>query len=162
MPFTPFHLGPALLLGVLCLGWLDFPTFLVVSVLVDCRATLVFFGVLDGPLHGPLHTVLGAAILAGLLTAVVVPVRPYVVPVLEWFRVSQPVSALRILAAAVTGAWLHVLLDAMLYINLQPFAPVSASNPLLGLAGPATVYTTCVLAGLLGIGAYGVKVSRQL
>lgn len=70
VPFTPFHLGPGLLVGLALRRRLDLPTFLVANVAVDARATLVFFGVLDGPLHGPLHTYAGALALSGGLAAV--------------------------------------------------------------------------------------------
>ncbi|MFC7139361.1 hypothetical protein ACFQMA_05850 [Halosimplex aquaticum] len=157
MPFTPFHLGPALLIGVLCLRWLDLPTFLAASVLVDARTTLVFFGYLDGPLHGPLHTLLGATVLAGVLTAAAAPLRPSLDPVLDWAGLPQSTALGRIAAAALGGCWLHVLLDATLYTDVFPFAPVSTANPLFGAVGPLTVYVGCVAAGLLGVGLYAAS-----
>jgi len=41
MPFTPYHLGPGLFVGLLFLGFIDFPTFLVASVIVDMEPFLV-------------------------------------------------------------------------------------------------------------------------
>ncbi|MCD2205132.1 hypothetical protein [Halobacterium sp. KA-6] len=68
MPVTPFHLGPALLLGVVVYMWLDLPALLVGSVVVDVRAALVVFGPLKPPIHGILTTFVGGTIIAGLLT----------------------------------------------------------------------------------------------
>ena len=35
MPFTPFHFGPGLIVGLLLLSFIDFATFLIASVIVD-------------------------------------------------------------------------------------------------------------------------------
>ena len=35
MPFTPYHFGPGLFLGLIFLGFIDFPTFLVANIIVD-------------------------------------------------------------------------------------------------------------------------------
>ncbi|WP_459194057.1 hypothetical protein [Halosimplex sp. J119] len=158
MPFTPFHLGPALLIALIGLRWLDLPTFLAASVLVDVRTTLVFFGVLDGPLHGPLHTLLGATALAVVLTVAAIPLRPVLDPVLDSIGVPQPTSPARIAAAAVVGCWSHVALDATLYTDARPFAPVSAVNPALGAVAPSTVYVGCTAAGVVGVGLYAASV----
>ena len=155
VPFTPVHLAPGLLLGLLTLRWLDLPTVLLASVLVDVRTALVFFDVLDGPLHGPLHTLLGATLLALVIAVGVLPVRSVLDPVLGWLRVPQTASIRRIGAGAVVGTWGHVLLDATLYADMVPFAPV-AGNPLLGLLGVGTVYVGCLVAGIVGCGLYGM------
>jgi hypothetical protein len=56
MPFTPFHLGPALGFGLPLRKYLHVPTFLVASILVDVEPFLVLSLELDYPLHGYLHT----------------------------------------------------------------------------------------------------------
>lgn len=156
MPFTPFHFGPALLAGLLCFRWLDFPTVLAATVVVDLRATLVLFGALDGPLHGPLHTFAGSAALAVLLIGVMWTARPWLDPVLEFTHLSQPVRPSAMAAAALAGVWSHVALDAVLYADLSPFAPLSTANPFLGLTGILTVSLGCAVAGLLGLTLYGL------
>lgn len=148
MPFTPFHFGPALLFGVPFRRRLDFVTFLVGNVIVDVRATLVFFGMLSGPLHGPLHTYLGATLLAGVL-AVGVHVCARWLPDVVGTLSSRPDSVGAVVAASVMGAWLHVTLDAILYPEMQPLTPLSG-NPLYGTTSVGVVYGGCVLA--LGLG----------
>ena len=66
MSFTPFHLGPALGLGLPLRRYLHVPTFLAASVVVDVEPLLVLVLGLDYPLHGYLHTFLFAS-LTGLL-----------------------------------------------------------------------------------------------
>lgn len=148
MPFTPFHFGPALLFGVPLRRRIDFVTFLVANVIVDVRATLVFFGVLSGRVHGPLHTYLGATLLAGVLAGGVLVCARWAPDVMEKLS-SRPDSVGAVVVASVAGTWLHVTLDSMLYTDIRPFTPLSI-NPLYGAASFGGVYAGCVLA--LGLG----------
>jgi hypothetical protein len=70
VPFTPFHLGPALLFG-LALGTLfHLPTLLVASVVPDLEPFVVlYFHIHDYPLHGVFHSYLGSSILAVWLSS---------------------------------------------------------------------------------------------
>lgn len=148
MPFTPFHFGPALLFGVPLRRRLDFITFLIGNVIVDVRATLVFFGVLSGRLHGPLHTYLGASILAGVLAGGVLACARWA-PGVMYKVSSRPDSVGAVLLASLTGTWLHVTLDSILYTDIRPLAPLTV-NPLYGVTSMGVVYAGCMLA--LGLG----------
>lgn len=154
MPFTPYHLGPALLFGLLAFQWLDFPTFVVANVIVDGYAGLVFLGALDGPMHGPLTTFVGGGFLALLLSGVMLQARPRLDPLLERLQLPRTASASRIVAAGVVGVWLHVVLDAILYTDVHPFAPFTDANPFLGLVPSSVVYGGCAVAAVLGLIAY--------
>ena len=66
MPFTPFHLGPGLGLGLPLRKYLHAPTFLLASVIVDVEPFLVLVLGLRYPLHGYVHTFL-VAISIGLV-----------------------------------------------------------------------------------------------
>lgn len=155
MPFTPFHLGPALLIGLFGRRWVDFPTVLIASVIVDLRAVLVFFDLLDGPLHGSLHTFAGATALAAIVIGVGTQLRPVAESVLSRLVIHQPVSTKRIVVGGVAGTWSHILLDSVLYADMAPLAPVPG-NPLLGTVNTSTLYLSCVVAGVLGVGGYAV------
>jgi hypothetical protein len=54
MPFTPLHFGPAILIGLLALKYLDFPTFVAANLVVDWRAALFFLEL--WPFGGSLHS----------------------------------------------------------------------------------------------------------
>lgn len=153
MAFTPFHLGPAVFLGLLLLVEVDFPTFLAANLLVDLRAILVFFEVLSGPLHGPLHTLLGGAVLAAVLTGAGLAVRQYFEPLLRVLRLSQDWSLRTIAAGSFGGVALHLLIDAFLYEEMALLSPVT-NNPLGGLYGLFVVYAACLVTGVLGLLVY--------
>jgi membrane-bound metal-dependent hydrolase YbcI (DUF457 family) len=155
MPFTPFHFGPALLVGFPLRRYMDFVTFLIANVIVDVRATLVFFGILSGPLHGPLHTYLGAFVLALILAGSVL-LFSHRYPSIAQQMSSRPDSVSAVVFASVAGTWLHVTLDAILYPEMQPFYPLSG-NPWYDLATSAMIYGLCAFAFLVGAGATGIS-----
>jgi membrane-bound metal-dependent hydrolase YbcI (DUF457 family) len=155
MPFTPFHFGPGFLFGFPLRRRMDFATFLIANVIVDVRATLVFFGVLSGPLHGPLHTYLGASVLAFVLSgSVLLFSRRF--PSIAQQVSSRPESVTAVTLASIAGTWLAVTLDAILYPEMQPFYPLSG-NPWYGLTSYFVIYGLCALAFLIGIGITGAS-----
>jgi membrane-bound metal-dependent hydrolase YbcI (DUF457 family) len=138
MPFTPYHFGPALFVGLLFLSFIDFPTFLVASVIVDVEPFLVLALNLNYPLHGFFHSFLGGTLVALPLALVMWQIRDTLSPLMSFFRLSQKVSFKRVLVAALSGIYIHILLDSRMYTDIQPFYP-STYNPFL---------TTDVSAGL--------------
>lgn len=160
MPLTPFHFGPSLLFGYLLRRRMDLVTFLVASVILDVRATLVFFGVLSGPLHGPLHnTYLGAFAVALVFAGGVFLFSRRFPSIAQWIS-SRPESARAVTLASVSGTWLHVTLDAITHAGMQPFYPL-AGNPLYGLIGFFTIYGLCVLAFVVFVGVTGISAIRK-
>jgi membrane-bound metal-dependent hydrolase YbcI (DUF457 family) len=156
MPFTPFHFGPGLLFGFPLRRRMDFVTFLIANVIVDVRATLVYFGFLSGPLHGPLHTYLGAFVLALVLAgSVLLFSRRF--PSIAQRVSSRPRSLTAVGLASIAGTWSHVTLDAILYPAMQPFYPISG-NPWYGLTSLFVIYGLCVLAFLIGGGVTGISI----
>jgi len=150
VPFTPFHLGPGLLFGLLVLSCVDLPTFLVASVVIDIEPLLVLYLNLDYPVHGYLHTFLGGTIVAFLLAFAMSRLRGTLSPLMSFLKLERKTSFRSILLASVFGIYLHILLDSPLYSDIRPFYPIEA-NPLLGhgMFVGFEIYTFCVLS-LLG------------
>lgn len=159
MPLTPFHLGPAVLLGSLATRRLDLPALCLGSVVIDVRAVLVIFGPLEPPTHGPLTTLPGGAGVAAAVTIAVLAGYELAGPSIERYGLDVRWSRSSVAAGALVGAWSHVVLDAILYTDARPLAPL-AGNPLLGLLSPTVVYAGCVLAGGVGIGLYWLHSAR--
>jgi hypothetical protein len=159
LPFTPFHLGPALSLGLPLRKYVHVPTFLVANVMVDVEPFLVLVLGLRYPLHGYLHSF--------LLAFVVGLVLGYTMFLLE--RVFHPIYKILLLepsdmvklksymVAGVSGTLLHVLLDSPLYSDIHPFFPLTVNllyNPTLS----AMIYGFCGLMGIVGFSYYIVAV----
>jgi hypothetical protein len=160
MPFTPFHLGPGLLVGLLFLSFIDFPTFLVASVIVDVEPLLVLAFNLNYPLHGFFHSFLGGTLVAVPLALLMYQIRGKLSPLLSFFRLEQNVSFKSILAAALSGIYIHILLDSRGYADIQPFYP-SAHNPFLatGIFAGLDSYIICIWSFFGAAIVYGVRLA---
>lgn len=162
MPFTPFHWGPGLLLGLLLLSYLDLPTFLVASVIIDIEPLLVLTLNLPYPPHGYLHTFLGGTIVAFLLALAMSRIRRTLSPSMSFFRLERRTSFKSIVLASLFGIYLHIILDSPLYLDIRPFYPVE-SNPLQahGMFIGFNVYAFCVICFIGAAIAYAAKLASM-
>ncbi len=125
MPFTPYHLGPGLFIGLVFLKFLDFPTVLIASVIIDIEPLLVLVFNLNYPLHGFFHSFLGGTIAAVLLAGIMRVIRKYFTPVMTFFKLDQDTSNRRILVSSLLGVYIHILLDSRMYTDIKPLFPLS-------------------------------------
>jgi len=161
MPFTPFHFGPAILLGLLLLKKLDFPTFVAANILVDWRAFLVFFGFWEGPLHSWQHSYIGAVILSVVLGSVMVYLRPYLGFLMDAFALEQKFSVRKIFLSAFTGTFLHVTIDAFHHPEMPTFLPLDV-RPLYGLFSTFEVRALAFSCLVLSLALYLWMVRDEL
>lgn len=164
MPFTPFHLGPALAIGLPLRRYIHAPTFIVGNVIIDVEGLSVIVLGLNYPLHGYLHTLLFAAVI-GLLVGFVMfklekPMQPFYRKI--QLETNSTLKLKSFLLAGVLGAALHVLFDAFLYAEMEPFFPWTI-NPLLNAGlSMSQVYMACVGLGIIGILYYGAMVAYSM
>ncbi|MGV8176726.1 MAG: metal-dependent hydrolase [Candidatus Bilamarchaeaceae archaeon] len=149
MPWTPFHIGPALLLGVLLFAYVDIFAIAVGSVFMDLEPLAVRILHLDYPAHGFFHTLLGVT-LAGILVALLVQAfnKRFGDWVHENTEIPLKTGCKPVFAGVLIGAYSHVLLDSVLYSEMAPFYP-SSWDPLLGLMTPLNTYFFCLLCMFL-------------
>ena len=151
MPFTPFHLGPALLFGVALDKHIDLPTFMVANVIVDIEP-LFALTLGGGPLHGFFHSFLGGELVAVILVAFMILVRPYLNPFMKKVGLQEKSNSQPILYAALTGVGLHIIMDSVLYTDIRPLLPLEINPFYLGYEYTSTMYSLCFLCGVLGLG----------
>ncbi len=157
MPFTPFHLGPALLIGLILFNYLDFPTFLIANIIIDIEPLTVLLIGLNSPLHGFFHSFIGGTIASMFLTMIVLRVRRFVSPLMEFFYREQNWSRRKILSASISGVILHIFLDSFLYTDIRPFYPFRGNPLLSGWPMGFTVYSFCVFSAVAGLIIYLYK-----
>jgi len=155
MPFTPFHLGPALGFGLPLRKYLHVPTFLAANILVDVEPFLVLSFGLDYPLHGHLHTFIAAFVLGLALGYAMFLLERFLRPLYKTFLLESNDTPRweSFIVAGVLGTMLHVLLDSPLYDDIRPFYP-SLANPLYHSASSSEVYSFCVWIGMFGVVFY--------
>ena len=140
------------------LSFIDFPTFLIASIIVDIEPFLVLALNLDYPLHGFFHSLLGGTLVAIPLALTMLKIRDKISPLLSFFKLEQNVSFRTILVASFSGIYIHILLDSRIYTDIQPFYP-SNYNPLLttGILAGLDSYTICIWSFFGAIIIYTVR-----
>ena len=154
MPFTPIHMGPGILLkgtlqssfSLMVFGW--------TQILMDIQPLIVMLSG-EGHLHGFSHTYLGATLLA-ILAAItgkylsqiglwVLKIESSIKNNIEWWVVFL---------SAFIGSFSHVFLDSIMHSDVEPFYPVTLSNPFLRVISVEALHKLCLYSGLVGAGVY--------
>jgi hypothetical protein len=155
MPFTPFHLGPALCFGIPLRNYIHAPTFILANVVLDFEPLLVLVFGLNYPLHGYLHTFLAAIVIGFALGLAMFLLEGRMHPLYKTLQL-EPETTLqrsRFTIAGVAGAMLHVLFDSPLYSDIQPFFPLNP-NPMYGSISSSGIFLVTFIMGILGIAFY--------
>lgn len=151
MPFTPYHLGFALLIGYFFRRRVHWPTFILASVVVDLEPFLVFTGVLQRyPLHGYMHTFLFGSLCGVLLGYAMYVTRKMHAGLFKRLAlVENEIGPAGYLVGGVAGWDLHILMDSPLYTDIKPFYPVQ-TNPLYSAwSYPSGLLSALLFAGML-------------
>ena len=154
MPFTPYHMGPGLLVKAILRGSFSLMIFGWTQILMDVQP-LVVMVMRRGELHGFTHTYLGA-ILIGAMAAVTGK------PLFEWSLSAVAAARHRpvritwrvALLSGLLGSASHVALDSIMHSDVQPFAPISSSNALLGLLSQSALHDVLIYSGVIGMVLY--------
>ena len=153
MPFTPFHWGPSLLIGLLLFPLLDLPGFLIANVIVDIEPLVLM--IQGAPvLHAFFHTYLGATIAGLALIPIIYLLRNFLLMLLKIFGLKQRTSIPKISVTALLGTNFHVLLDSFLYSEMLPLFPILGYNPFFGLLTLSQVYLFCIVTFIAAIPLY--------
>jgi len=173
MPFTFFHWFLSLLLQT-CFMLLDPVALFVGSVIIDIEgiASIFLFRELNLPLHGPFHSFLGALVsgfFVGLCSWLFFrSVLPFIIEISRIeVSFSLPTFSLKLsLISSYIGTFSHILLDAPLYNDMNPWYPItSIENPFLNIVDGSFIYLFCVICFFLGLSLlfirYGLKLSKE-
>ncbi len=118
-------------------------------------------------LHGFTNTVIGATV---MLFPTVFLGRPICRVILKvwnsrlssaqavWLSVGPDITWRAAWGGGLFGVYSHVILDAVMHADAQPWAPVSTANPFLGFLSVGNIDDLCLWS--LGIGAVVLVVQR--
>jgi hypothetical protein len=164
MPFTPFHMGPALALKAFGGDRFSLVVFGLSQIAMDVEP-LVRLARGDHIVHGMTHTYLGATVIGGLGVLVLKPLGERLLwmwnvavrhPWARTLRVPERVSWSTAVVTALLGTYSHVFLDSVMHRDMQPWWPLLEGNASLGLLSRAALHAGCLLAGFGGILALAV------
>ena len=157
MPFTPFHMGAALLVKPMARRRFSVLVFGVSQVLIDVEPLVrILRG--DRVLHGWTHTI-GGALVIGAVAALVSRA-----PVNWWLRqlrrspgdagaawLSPDVGWRAAFLSSWIGTGSHLVFDAVMHADMHPLAPFTLTNPLLGIVPLDVLHLGLVAAGVVGL-----------
>ena len=151
MPFTPFHLGPALFFAIPLRKYIHAPTFILANVLLDIEPLLVLVLGLNYPLHGYLHTFAAAVVVGVVLGFVMFVLERSMHPLFKTLLLEPEATFKKtnFIIAGVLGTMLHVLFDSPLYSDIKPFYPLNI-NPSYGSLSSLEIYLLSFSLGALG------------
>ena len=161
MPFTPFHMGPALIVKSVVPRYFSLPIFWITQVAIDSEVLVGYYVIGNLSNHTVLHTFGGATLVA---VVILLLRRPVFQPLFRlWnymvrtklntiWHIETPVPWLASLLSALAGGWSHALLDAMVHRNITPFAPLSDANWFFGSIWTLAMVPLCVVSGAIGGG----------
>jgi membrane-bound metal-dependent hydrolase YbcI (DUF457 family) len=147
MPITPFHLGPGAICKAAAGRHFSFMVYGGTQVLMDIEPLI---GIIQRKpvLHGYTHTILGALVI-GTLAGIVG--RPISACVLRVFRIPHyPFTWTACFVAAYFGAFSHVMLDALMHSDMNPWWPIASGNQLLGVMPLWSIHAACAVTGVIG------------
>ena len=121
--------------------------------MLDIEPIMILVFNLSYPLHGVFHSFFGAFLASLVLILVMKYLRKYFSPLMTVFKVEQEVKLRNISIGALLGTFSHVLLDAPIYAEMNPFFPF-IGNPFLIESSFTSLYISifcayCFLGAIL-------------
>ncbi|MCG8670050.1 MAG: metal-dependent hydrolase [Pseudomonadales bacterium] len=153
MPFTPFHMGPGLLLKSILQGAFSLMVFGWAQIVMDVQPLIVLISG-EGHLHGFSHTYVGATLLA-IFSIVTGKYLSELGLKILGFREST-IAWWVVVLSAFLGTYSHVLLDSIMHSDVQPFYPFNLDNPFLRWISVGMLHKVCIYSGVLGAAIYGI------
>ncbi len=150
MPFTPFHMGPGIVVKALLQGSFSLMVFGWAQIVMDIQPLIVMISG-EGRLHGFSHSLVGATLLAifsAFSGKYLSEIGLFIIGFnKQWqLNISWWVSFL----SALIGTYSHVLLDSIMHSDIEPFFPVTTSNVFLGIISLQTLHKVCLYSALVG------------
>ena len=150
MPFTPIHLGIAVPVKAISEKKFNFMIFAWAQIMMDLQPLIVIL-THRGQTHGISHTLIGAIVL-GLVTAVS---GKYLLElagkIVHWSHLENGVLSWKVVfISAYFGTLSHLLLDVLIYPDVELLWPFVEGNPLrIGFLS-SEVIGFCLVCGLIG------------
>ena len=151
MPFTPFHMGPGILIKALLQSSFSLMVFGWAQIIMDIQPLWVLLTG-HGHLHGFSHTYMGATLLGVISALSGKYLSEFGLKRLSLSKAENPIviSWKVVFFSAFIGSYSHVFLDAMMHSDVKPYYPFSLSNDVLGLLSFTQLHQFCIYTAVVG------------
>ncbi len=158
MPFTPIHLGPGAIFKAIGGRHFSFMVFGGSQVLMDIEPLIGL--IQDKPiLHGYTHTIVGA-LLIGIVAGISGrPISSFVLRMLDIPHYTF--TWLASFAGAFAGTFSHIVLDAVMHWDTNPWWPFAHGNDLLAVVPVGTLHLLCLASGVVGAAVIALRARRD-
>ena len=159
MPYTPFHVGPGMLVKAAMPRHFSIIVFGLTQIALDLEV-LRHMMRHEYPWHTFWHTFLGATLIATIMAVIGKSFSQWIK--MAWnlivaksheTKLRAPVSTswCASITGAFIGAYSHIVFDSLYHSDIKPLQPWSESNRLLGVIKPDFMELICVVLGIAGI-----------
>ena len=163
MPFTPFHIGPGILVKAILQGSFSLMVFGWAQIVMDIQPLFILVTG-EGHLHGFSHTYVGATffgVFSGLSGKYLSEIG---LKILDISKKEKPIEIRWWVSffSAFTGTYSHVVLDSVMHSDVEPYYPLTQHNGLLGIITVPQLHQLCIFSALVGaIIYYSVQYVRK-
>lgn len=129
-PYTPYHIGPSCLLGLLLRRWVDIPVFVLSNFVIDLFVLVARLSQTKSFVLEHAHTLLiGTAV--GILWGIA---AYFFRGIFRWImlriRLPYQTNLRKMILAGITGIWVHIFIDSLYQSDIKLFWPSKLISPL--------------------------------
>ena len=155
MPFTPYHMGPGMLIKALLQGSFSLMVFGWAQIIMDIQPLIVMITG-KGHLHGFSHTYIGASLLTIIAALSGKYLSEFGLLVIGISKKTNPIKIAWwvVFLSAFIGTFSHVFLDSIMHSDIEPFFPFTQQNKIWAILNIEQLHKFCLYTGLVGSGVY--------
>ena len=148
-------MGPGMLIKSLLNGSFSLMIFGWSQILMDLQPLFAMITNED-KLHGFSHTFFGASLIAIIAVLTGKHLSEFGLRITGYSNRNKPIKIFWFIAffSAFIGTYSHVVLDAIMHSDVEPYYPFSITNNFLSILSVQLLHEFCIYSGLIGGGIF--------
>ena len=148
-------MGPGMLIKSLLHGSFSLMIFGWSQILMDLQPLFAMITNED-KLHGFSHTFFGASLIAIIAVLTGKHLSEFGLRITGYSNSNKPIKIFWFVAflSAFIGTYSHVVLDAIMHSDVEPYYPFSITNNFLSIFSVQLLHELCIYSGLIGGGIF--------
>lgn len=143
MPYTPYHFGPAGLVGYIFRRWIDLPVFILANVAIDVEVIVHNALNLGWPTHRFCHTLIGSSAVGFVWGILAYFIAEWLLK-LPKIKISYQPHFWKMAISGILGGQLHSIIDGIYHYDVKTFWPMQ-KNPLWNILSHNQIEKVCIV-----------------